>query len=86
MGRTRGAYKEEFQVGSTVQILSVEELGAFARSWKFHHPLSPEQIQFGGKIAKIKTVGFYQGGDELYELRGLPGYWHEQCLRAAAKS
>ena len=86
MGRTRGAYKQEFQAGSTVEIVSGEELRAFASSWKLHHPLSPDQIQFGGKTAEVKTVGFYHGGDELYGLRGLPGYWHEQCLRAAARS
>lgn len=86
MGRTRGAYKEEFPAGSTVEIISVEELRAFASSWKFHHPLSPDQIQFGGRSAEVKAVCFYHGGDELYELRGLPGYWHEECLRAAPKS
>ena len=25
--------------------------------------------------------GFYHGGDELYKLKGMPGVWHEQCLK-----
>ena len=28
-------------------------------------------------------VGFYHGGDALYELEGVPGVWHEVCLRKA---
>lgn len=24
---------------------------------------------------------YYHGGDELYWLKGVPGVWHEQCLR-----
>jgi hypothetical protein len=44
--------------------------------------LEPEQLRFADKIAKVKSVGFYHGGDELYELKGVPGMWHEQCLRA----
>ena len=26
-------------------------------------------------------VAFYHGGDPLYKLAGIPGLWHEQCLR-----
>lgn len=83
MGMTRGPYQEEFPAGSTVKIVDAEELRQFAKSWKFHHPLQPEQVEFAGEIAEVEEIGFYHGGDELYRLRGLPGYWHEQCLRAA---
>jgi hypothetical protein len=38
-------------------------------------------LKFADKIAKVKSVGFYHGGDELYELEGVLGTWHEQCLR-----
>jgi hypothetical protein len=56
--------------------------GEFLKTWKLHHELEPQQLNFANKIAKVKSVGFYHGGDELYELKGVPGTWHEQCLRA----
>lgn len=28
----------------------------------------------------MASVTFYHGGDELYELKGVPGLWHEACL------
>ena len=80
------AYKEDFAIGSTVKIVDSEELEKFARSWKFHHSLRPEQMRFAGETVEVEEVGFYHGGDVLYTLRGLPGYWHEQCLRAFTKS
>ena len=86
MGATRGVYREEFPAGSTVRIVDAEELRKFAMSWKLHHQLQPEQMEFAGKTAEIEEVNFYHGGDELYKLRGLPVYWHEQCLRAVSKS
>jgi len=85
MGKTRGLYEEEFPAGSKVQIVDVTLLKEFAISWKFHHPLENSQLEFAGAIAEVEGVSFYHGGDELYRLRGLPGYWHEQCLRASVK-
>ena len=81
-----GAYKEEFPAGSSVQILDTMELEEFARSWKYHHPLQRAQMEFAGKTGQIEGVAFYHGGDALYTIRDLPGFWHEQCLRAATKS
>jgi len=86
MGRTRGPYKEEFPVGTSVRILAVDELNAFAKSWRYHHPLTPDQLQFAGATTQITKVGFYHGDDELYELRDVPGIWHEACLSAVAIS
>jgi hypothetical protein len=57
-----------------------EILQAFQRIWKFHHELSLDQLRYAGQIAEVEKVGFYHGGDVLYELRGIPGIWHEQCL------
>jgi hypothetical protein len=85
MGRTRGAYEAEFPVGSTVQIVGAEELNEFARTWRYHHPLTPEQLEFAGRTAVVENVAFYHGGDEIYKLRGLCRHWHEQCLIAPAK-
>jgi hypothetical protein len=38
------------------------------------------QLEAAGKAAQVKSVGFYHGGDELYELEDLPGLWHEANL------
>lgn len=43
-------------------------------------------MKFADKIAKVKSVGFYHGGDVLYELKGVPGIWHEQCLRPVGRA
>ena len=80
MGKTKGLYKEEFPVGSKVQIANSAELNEFAADWKSHHPLKAEQIQFGEMVALVKSASFYHGGDELYTLEGIPGIWHEECL------
>jgi hypothetical protein len=75
------AYKENFPVGSTVRILDSDALDQFARTWKLHHQLEPEQMPFAGKRAVVAKVGFYHGGDVLYTLHSVPGIWHEQCLQ-----
>jgi hypothetical protein len=82
MGKTKGPYKEEFPKGTQVKIADRAFLEDFGQRWKYHHKLEPEQLGFADKIADVKSVGFYHGGDELYELDGVPGMWHEACLRA----
>lgn len=32
------------------------------------------------KVATIKSVSFYHGGDEIYTLEEVPGIWHEDNL------
>ena len=76
-------YKEEFPVGTTVRIADQTFLEDFAVSWKYHHKLQPEQLACANRVAKVKEVGFYHGGDPVYTLEGTPGQWLEQCLRAA---
>jgi len=80
MGKRRGPYSEEFAVGTTVTIADRAVLEVFLRDWRWHHPLEPVQLSFAGHHAHVKSVSFYHGGDELYELEGIPGIWHEQCL------
>jgi hypothetical protein len=82
MGRSTGNYIAEFTEGSVVRIADSTVLEHFSRSWKFHHPLQENQLNYAGKVATVKKVMFYHGGDELYELEGIPGIWHEQCLTA----
>ena len=86
MGKTRGPYKEEFPVGSFVKIAERGALEDFMRNWKLHNKLQPEQLDHAGKIGKIKSVGFYHGGYELYQIEGIPGIWHEQCLATSTAS
>ena len=76
-------YTEKFPVGTEVMIEDREFLTEFMKSWKWHHPLESAQLAHAGIAALVKDVGFYHGGDVLYHLQGVPGIWHEQCLRAS---
>ena len=73
-------YKEQFPVGSKVRIADVRLLEEFQRTWQYHHKLDPNQLAYAGQIAEVENIGFCHGGDVLYELHGIPGIWHEQCL------
>lgn len=77
-------YEEAFPVGSEVRVADQQALESFARTWKYHHRLAPEQLHHAGSVARVKSVGFYHGGDILYELDGVPGIWHEACLESTA--
>lgn len=73
-------YHGAFRVGERVRIASLARLEDFHTSWRFHHPLSIEQMQFANREAPVSEVGFYHGGDPLYGLEGVPGLWHECCI------
>ena len=60
--------------------MTLSVLQQFFHDWAYHNPLSKDQLAHAGKVARILSVGFYHGGDSLYELDGLPGVWHEVCL------
>ena len=81
MGATRGQYLEEFSKGSVVQIADRPILEQFRREWRLHHPLDERQLAYASRTATVAAVSFYHGGDELYQLEGIPGTWHEACLR-----
>lgn len=76
-------YKEKFPAGSLVRTADTQRLNTFQKTWKYHHKLTPEQLKHAGEVGHVEKVGFYHGGDVLYELRGIPGIWHEQCLESA---
>lgn len=80
MGKTRGAYNAEFPAGTQVRIIDRDRLEEFKRTWRYHHPLTDEQLAYAGHSAQVNSVGIYHGGDELYTLDGVPGIWHECCL------
>ena len=75
-------YQAQFPVGSQVRIASLERLEEFMTSWRYHNPLAAEQLAFAGQVVTVRDLGYYHGGDVLYELDGIPGTWHEQCLSA----
>lgn len=72
----------KYSDGMLVRIASKPALETFRATWTFHHPLQSEQVAFAGREAKVLKSGMYHGGDMLYELEGVPGIWHEQCLEA----
>lgn len=74
---------DRFQAGDLVQIAEWTALDEFFRSWKFHHPLHPDQLQYAGRIAKVVRSSMYHGGYILYELQDVPGIWHQQLLGEA---
>lgn len=80
------AYKEKYPAGTNIRIASFERLLEFKRTWKYHHPISDEQIKAAGKVDKVKEVSFYHGGDVLYALERVGGTWHEELLDPAVSS
>jgi hypothetical protein len=76
-------YKASHAEGSSVRVAERKGLEDFARTWKLHNPLTPEQFAFAGRETTVKSVGYYHGGDVLYVLQDLPGVWHERCLESA---
>jgi hypothetical protein len=78
------AYQEQFPVGTRVRVKPRSFLEQFKRDWKWHHPISDMQLDAAGTCDTIKEVGFYHGGDILYQLAAAPGTWHEQCLESAS--
>ena len=80
VGIRNGPYNADFPDGSKVRIKSRLFLENFRRTWKYHHPLEESQVAYGGRVAEVDSVSYYHGGDELYQLRRVPGIWHEECL------
>ena len=76
-------YKELFSVGSRVRVKERPFLERFQREWRYHNPISEEQIKSAGVTDPVKSVRFYHGGDVLYTLVQTPGTWHEECLEPA---
>jgi hypothetical protein len=74
-------YEAIYAKGSEVRVADRALLEEFARTWRWHHPLYSEQLAFAGRAATVEWVGSYHGGDQLYQLNGIPGIWHPQCLR-----
>ncbi|HUJ32685.1 MAG TPA: hypothetical protein VLY23_15495 [Candidatus Acidoferrum sp.] len=83
MGRTKGVNNVEFEVGTEVRIADRAFLEAFLEAGQYHNELEPDQVEYAGRVARVKAVSLFHGGDEIYTLEGVPGVWHEECLSAA---
>jgi hypothetical protein len=83
VGKTKGVNVAEFEVGSQVRIADRAFLEAFLEAGQYHNELEPEQLEYADRVATVQSVSFFHGGDEIYQLEGIPGVWHEECLRAA---
>jgi hypothetical protein len=76
-------YTPTIPEGSKVRIADRAALEHFMATWKYHHKLQFEQLVYAGLEATVEKIGFYHGGDQLYNLYGIPRIWHEECLRPA---
>lgn len=74
MGEIVPPYKEQFPVSSRVRVKPRSFLAQFQREWKYHHPLSDEQLDSAGVTDTVKGAAFYHGGDVVYTLSETPVY------------
>jgi len=68
-----------FRKGSGARIAGRAALEGFMATWKYHHKLRAEQLEYADRVTKIVAVGWYYGGD-VYTLEGVPGLWLDECL------
>jgi hypothetical protein len=79
---TSGPYVARYPVGSLVTVVPLPDLTKFMETWTFHHKPVPEQLRFAGMTLRVKSVGFYHGGDPVYSLEHADSFlWLEPCLR-----
>ena len=78
-------YTATYSEGAVVMIAPLAELEQFRNSWRFHNPLRPKQLEFAGRSGLVRSIGYYHGGDVLYQIEGVPGIWHECCLRPVTR-
>ena len=83
LGKTKGLNNAEFEIGAEVRVADRAFLEKILEAGHDHNELEPEQLAFAGAVARVKSVEFFHGGDEIYTLEGIPGVWHEECLSAA---
>ena len=75
-------YKEAVPEGAEVRVADRLFLEELKRTWKDHHKLRSEQLNYADRVTTVERVGFYHGGDPVYTLADIPGLWLQQCLRA----
>jgi hypothetical protein len=78
-------YDADFPIGTFVRVADRSTLELFMATWKWHHPLESSQLEFAGKEGEVTWLGFYHGGEELYQIEGIPGIWPGQCLEPVTR-
>ena len=58
MGKTKGLNNAEFEVGTEVRIADRAFLEEFLEAGQYHNELEPEQLEYAGRMAKVKNVEF----------------------------
>lgn len=79
-------YSIMFPIGTRVKIASLSVLQEFKLNWHYHHKLTDQQLGDHDRVTKVTKTGLYHGGDIVYELQDIPGYWHDVCLRACGEN
>jgi hypothetical protein len=79
-------YQERFLVGTGVRVAPRQQLEQFKETWRFHHPLTRDQLRSRKGQATVREVAFYHGGDVLYTWDGIPGTWHEHVWSRSSNS
>jgi hypothetical protein len=74
-------YDALFSKNSYIEIADIGTLKSIAEHWRLHNPLTPQMMGHAGERRRIVEADFYFGGDVIYRLEGIDGYWHEACLR-----
>ena len=49
-------YNPEFLDNTHVRIADREHLEEFKRNWRYHHPLTEEQLDYAGRTALVKSA------------------------------
>ena len=76
----------KYTQGTSVRIRSREQLEEISRRPKLLLKIDANQLAFAGQVAMVKWSGLYHGGGYVYQLDGVPGYWHEQVLEPVSGS
>ena len=76
----------KYTQGSSVRIRSREQLDELSRRPNYQPKIDANQFAFAGQVAMVKWSGLYHGGGYVYQLDGVPGYWHERVLEPVSGS
>jgi hypothetical protein len=71
-----------------VKLSSVQISGAFNDLLAVEcikRRLQAEQLAYADRVTEVEGVSFHHGVDPLNKLVGIPGLWHEQCLRLSKR-
>lgn len=77
MYRPKRQYEVEFPNATRVEIADRDILEDFLQSWRFH---DPSQLDYAGQTAEVESHSIDHGGDVIYRLKNIPGFWHQHLL------